>query len=53
ADTIRLGLDREARVIIKLGQQADSYWKSENMVQQLHEKAILIFNALHPGCIGM
>ncbi|CAG8653091.1 5212_t:CDS:2 [Dentiscutata erythropus] len=35
------------------GQQADSYWKSENMVKQLREKAIPIFNALHPGCIGI
>ncbi|RIB29335.1 hypothetical protein C2G38_1924544, partial [Gigaspora rosea] len=53
ADAIRLGLDREARVIIKPGQQADGYWKSENMVQQLREKAIPIFNALHPGRIGI
>ncbi|CAG8844302.1 39365_t:CDS:2, partial [Gigaspora margarita] len=34
-----------------LGQQADGYWKSEDMVKQLREKAIPIFNALHPGCI--
>ncbi|CAG8843692.1 41106_t:CDS:2, partial [Gigaspora margarita] len=42
-----------ARVIIKPGQQADGYWKSKNIVQQLHEKAIPIFNAFHPGCIGI
>ncbi|CAG8753191.1 4912_t:CDS:10 [Cetraspora pellucida] len=42
---------REARVIIKPGQHADGYWKSKNMVKQLHEKAIPIFNAFHSGCI--
>ncbi|CAG8474592.1 12344_t:CDS:2, partial [Gigaspora rosea] len=31
ADDTRLGLDRGARVIIKPGQQADGYWKSEDM----------------------
>ncbi|CAG8811500.1 153_t:CDS:2, partial [Cetraspora pellucida] len=41
-----------ARVIIKSRQQADSYWKSENMIKQLREKAIPIFNALHLGCIS-
>ncbi|CAG8806893.1 3549_t:CDS:2, partial [Gigaspora margarita] len=53
ANAIRLGLDQEARVIIKLGQQANVYWKSKNMVQQLREKAIPIFNALYPECIGI
>ncbi|CAG8722179.1 10582_t:CDS:2, partial [Gigaspora rosea] len=43
--------DKETQVIIKLGRQADGYWKSENMVKQLREKTIPIFNALHPGCI--
>ncbi|CAG8781248.1 9547_t:CDS:2, partial [Gigaspora rosea] len=38
-----------AQVIIKPGQRADSYWKSEDIVKQLHEKAIPIFNALHSG----
>ncbi|CAG8616986.1 16706_t:CDS:2, partial [Cetraspora pellucida] len=31
ADATRLGLEREARVIIKPGQHADGYWKSKNM----------------------
>ncbi|CAG8459328.1 19435_t:CDS:2, partial [Racocetra persica] len=34
ADAIRLGLDREAQVIIKPGQQADSYWKKLQTRQQ-------------------
>ncbi|CAG8778416.1 3058_t:CDS:10 [Gigaspora margarita] len=42
-----------ARIIIKLEQQANGYWKSEDIVKQLCEKAIPIFNALHPGCIGI
>ncbi|CAG8772484.1 22301_t:CDS:2, partial [Gigaspora rosea] len=29
ADATRLGLDQEARVIIKLRKQADGYWKNE------------------------
>ncbi|CAG8850417.1 38721_t:CDS:1, partial [Gigaspora margarita] len=32
-NAIWLGLDQEAQIIIKPGQQADGYWKSENMVQ--------------------
>jgi hypothetical protein len=42
----------EARVIIKPGKNQDGYWKSEDMVKQLKELAIPIFEALHPGCVG-
>ncbi|CAG8716272.1 18338_t:CDS:2 [Gigaspora rosea] len=52
ADAIQLGLDQRARVIIKLG-QANSYWKSKDMVKQFHEKAITIFNFLHPEYIDI
>lgn len=48
----QLGLPAEAREIIKPGKNADGYWTSEQMVKQLTEKALPIFNALHPGCIG-
>ena len=41
-----------AREIIKAGKNRDGWWKSEDMVRQLKEKAIPIFNILHPGCIG-
>ncbi|CAG8779143.1 31673_t:CDS:2, partial [Gigaspora margarita] len=39
--------DQRARVIIK-PEQTNGYWKSEDMVKQLHEKAIPIFNFLYP-----
>ena len=41
-----------ARVIIKPGKNADGWWKSEDMVKQLCEKAIPIFEELHPGATG-
>ncbi|CAG8556888.1 3825_t:CDS:2 [Gigaspora rosea] len=50
-NAIQLGLDQEAWIIIKPGWQANSYWKSEDMVKQLRKKAIPIFNALYLGCI--
>ncbi|CAG8828645.1 13195_t:CDS:2, partial [Gigaspora margarita] len=37
----------------RVSNYADSYWKSEDMVKQLCEKAIPIFNALYSGCIGI
>ncbi|CAG8736523.1 18106_t:CDS:2, partial [Gigaspora rosea] len=52
-DSIQLGLEQYTRVIIKPGNTRNSYWKSENMVRQLVEKAIPIFNFLYPRCIGM
>ncbi|CAG8798847.1 10846_t:CDS:1, partial [Cetraspora pellucida] len=33
--------------------QADSYWKSEHMLDQLVQQAIPIFEMLHPSCIGV
>ena len=42
----------EARVTIISGTNREGYWKSEDMVAQLKEQAISIFEALHPGCKG-
>src|SRR5207237_7375024 len=47
-----LQLPEEAREIIEPGKSRDGWWKSDNMVKQLEERAIPIFNALHPGCVG-
>jgi hypothetical protein len=43
---------KEARVMIFPGANRDGYWRSENMVDQLKDRAIPIFEALHPGCKG-
>ena len=40
----------EARMIIKPGKNGDGYWKNEDLVKQLREKAIPIFKILHPNC---
>lgn len=50
ADQLRL--PEKARVIIQPGKNKDGWWKSTDMVKQLKEKALPIFEALHPGCIG-
>lgn len=42
---------QEARVLRSV--QVDGYWKSEHMVDQLYNRAIPIFEVLHPGCIGV
>ena len=47
-----LDIPADARKIIKPGKNADGYWTSEHMVKQLTEKALPIFEALHPGCTG-
>ena len=33
--------------------QADGYWKVEHILDQLINRAIPIFEVLHPGCIGI
>lgn len=50
---IELKIPDSARGIIKPGKNEDGWWKSEDMVEQLRDRAIPIFDALHPGCRGM
>jgi hypothetical protein len=40
----------EARMIIKPGKNGYGYWKNEDLVKQIRERAIPIFKILHPGC---
>ncbi|KAI0994381.1 hypothetical protein K3495_g13801 [Podosphaera aphanis] len=42
------GLPRTARVIIKPSKNRDGWWKSEDMAHQLENKAIPLFEHLHP-----
>jgi hypothetical protein len=51
-DAIKQNIPASARVIIKPGKNADGFWKSDDMVEQLHNRALPIFEALHPGCTG-
>ncbi|KAG5462694.1 MAG: hypothetical protein BJ554DRAFT_4024, partial [Olpidium bornovanus] len=46
-------LPEEARVIIQPGTNKDGWWKSMDMVKQLKEQALPIFEALHPNCIDV
>ena len=43
---------KEARVMIFPGANKDGYWRNEHMVEQVKDRAIPIFEALHPGCKG-
>ena len=43
---------KEARIMIFPGANRDGYWRSEHMVEQTKDRAIPIFEALHPGCKG-
>jgi len=44
---------RDARLIIKPGKNADGYWKGKDVLDQVRDRAIPIFNALHPRCVGV
>ena len=47
----RLQIDgMEARDIIKVGANYDGYWKNEDLAKSLKEKAIHIFEKVHPNC---
>lgn len=43
-------IPKEAREIIKPGKNADGYWTNSDLVKQVRQKAIPIFQILHPGC---
>lgn len=49
----RLNLPVAAREIILPGKNRQGWWKSEDMVKQLREKALPIFAALHPNDVGI
>ncbi|CAG8675614.1 7579_t:CDS:2, partial [Paraglomus brasilianum] len=42
---------KDVRVLQSI--QADGYWKAEHMIEQLMNRAIPIFEIIHPGCIGV
>ncbi|CAG8646640.1 4909_t:CDS:2, partial [Paraglomus occultum] len=42
---------KDVRVLRSI--QADGYWKAEHMIEQLINRAIPIFEIIHPGCIGV
>lgn len=44
---------QEARVIIKPGKNDDGWWNASDLLTQVANKAIPIFEATHPNCIGV
>ena len=40
----------EAFMSINIGKNADGYWTNADLVAQLKDRVIPIFNVLHPGC---
>ena len=42
---------RDSTSIIEPG--GDNWWTAEDMIEQVNSKAVPIFNALHPGCVGV
>ena len=43
----------EARVYLKPGKNDEGYWTAEHLIEQVEYKAIPIFEALFPNCIGV
>ena len=48
-----LGIPDSARNIMKPGKNKKGSWKSEDMVAQLQNLALPIFEAPHPNCTGV
>jgi hypothetical protein len=42
-----------SRKLFYAGANRDGYWTCEDLVKQLKDEVIPIFNALHQGCIGL
>lgn len=47
-----LGIPARARDYLEAGKNREGYWRSEDMVKAV-EKAVIIFEHLHPGCQGL
>jgi hypothetical protein len=42
-----------SRTLFYAGANREGYWTSDDLVKQLREQVIPIFNGLHPGCKGL
>src|ERR1700731_5432507 len=42
-----------SRTLFYAGANREGYWTSDDLVKQLKEQVIPIFNGLHPGCKGL
>lgn len=42
-----------SRRLFKAGSNRDGWWTFSNMVEQIEEDAIKLFDALHPGCTAV
>jgi hypothetical protein len=47
------GVPEESLIILKPGKNGGGWWKNCDLVKQLQEKAIPIFQILHPDTIGL
>jgi hypothetical protein len=47
------GVSGESLIILRPGKNGDGWWRNSNLVKQLQEKAISIFQILHPDPIGL
>lgn len=50
--TMRYG-DKSSRHLFKAGTNREGWWTYKDMVNQLKEDAIYVFEKLHPGCVGV
>ena len=46
-------IPKEARVYLQPGKNQEGYWTSEHLINQVETKAIPIFEAIFPNCIGL
>src|SRR3954447_5797090 len=46
-------IPKEARVYLQPEKNQEGYWTSEHLINQVETKAILIFEAIFPNCIGL
>jgi hypothetical protein len=48
-----LDVSSDATVIIKPGANVEGYWRNADLVKQLLDKTLPIFQILHPNCQGL
>jgi len=45
--------EEQARVLLRVGANYDGYWTNSDLIKMIKEKAIPIFEQLHPGCVAV
>ena len=51
--TLHPDIPKESRIMLHPGKNAEGYWTNAKLVEQVRDRAIPIFQILHPNCDGL